>query len=291
MLTVFFTAVAVLAPANEKIGVFNLNVVGLEPAMAQTAMDAVATAAAALPGRQLITRNELDAMLGAERLKDMVGCDEASCFAEIGAAAGVRWLVTGSLSRVEEALLVSLQLVDTQAASAAGRVTMSWNGPVSAVAAVLGAAVETLLLRADEKRPGVVTLAGVPPEAVVLLDGAPAPGSSSALTPVTLGLHVLRVEVDGFEPFEAPLVVRNGAVTALSVNLVEVVAPPLYSRWWFWTGLAVIAAGGTAAAVALSADSTGGGADGPGGDPNNPQGSGTFTVGVPSILQLVGGGR
>lgn len=291
MLTVFFTAVAVLAPANEKIGVFNLNVVGLEPAMAQTAMDAVATAAAALPGRQLITRNELDAMLGAERLKDMVGCDEASCFAEIGAAAGVRWLVTGSLSRVEEALLVSLQLVDTQAASAAGRVTMSWNGPVSAVAAVLGAAVETLLLRADEKRPGVVTLAGVPPEAVVLLDGAPAPGSSSALTPVTLGLHVLRVEVDGFEPFEAPLVVRNGAVTALSVNLVEVVAPPLYSRWWFWTGLAVIAAGGTAAAVALSADSTGGGADGPGGGPNNPQGSGTFTVGVPSILQLVGGGR
>lgn len=277
------------APAGEKMGVFNLNVVGLEPAVAQTAMDAMATAAAALPGRQLITRNELDAMLGAERLKDMVGCDSASCFAEIGAAAGVRWVITGSLSKVEGALLASLQLVDTQSATAAKRVTLSWPGSTGAVAELLGLAVEKLLLGDAEQKPGVITLTGVPTHAVVLLDGTRGEGTTSALTHVAAGIHTLRVEADGFEPYEAPLLVRNGAVTAASVALVERVGPPFYSRWWFWTGVAALAAGGTAAAITFAG---GGGGTDDGTDsqlPGDPTGGGTYTINVPAVFQLGGG--
>jgi TolB-like protein len=57
--------------------------------------------------------SDVSTILGLERQRQMLGCAEesASCLAEISAALGAPWLVTGSLARLGKALRIDLKLV------------------------------------------------------------------------------------------------------------------------------------------------------------------------------------
>src|SRR3954471_22832233 len=110
-------ALMLVVAAPVKVGIFRIAVSGLEPSFEQTAIDALATAAATAPNTQVISKSELDALLGAEKIKDTVGCNDISCLAEIGAAAGVERVIAGSVARVDRTMTVSLQLVNSRYAT------------------------------------------------------------------------------------------------------------------------------------------------------------------------------
>ncbi len=65
---------------------------------------------------EIISNSDIARMLNVEQQKQLVGCDETSCLAEIGGALNARWLVTGNLSLLGGKQVLSLKLVDTQAA-------------------------------------------------------------------------------------------------------------------------------------------------------------------------------
>ncbi len=94
----------------------------------------------------VIGTEEIDAMLGLEEMKDALGCDDASCAAEIGGALGVGYLVTGTVSRLGDEVIVQLSLVDVRSVRVVGRGKAvvpndetRFRGAIeAAVAAVLG---------------------------------------------------------------------------------------------------------------------------------------------------------
>lgn len=238
----------------QTIGVFSINVSGLDPEVRNSAIDAVATAVAEIPGYKSISRNELEAMLSAELIKDQLGCDDVACLAEIGAAAGVSRIIAGSVSVVEGSLLVSLQLTNTEYVNVENRVTLSWDGPQASLNDVLATATERLVIPGNRRQPGNLRVTGIPEGAGLLVDGSPRAVAPADVTGLAIGVHTLQVEAEGFEPFQQPFVVRSGKMTQLNIMLNK--QTPIYRTWWFWTATGVAVAGGaTATALILTSDS------------------------------------
>jgi hypothetical protein len=61
---------------------------------------------------QVIGPDDINAMLGFEKQKNMLGCDEASCFAELGGALGVDEIATLRVARLENDWVVTGKLID-----------------------------------------------------------------------------------------------------------------------------------------------------------------------------------
>jgi hypothetical protein len=110
-------------------------------------------------------------------------------------------------------------------------------------------------VRITELRPTVSTLT---------LDGQPAVLNEAREVTVNPGEHRLRAEADGFVTREQTVAVAEGATESVGMVLVPVAAvvvtpparpaptpvatsEPIYTRWWFWTAIGVVAVGGTAA--------------------------------------------
>ena len=76
--------------------------------------DILVNAVANVSGYGVIAPADLDAMLGAERMKEALGCDSVSCYADIGGALNAQFLVSGSVSRLGSRSIVTLSMVDTK---------------------------------------------------------------------------------------------------------------------------------------------------------------------------------
>ena len=89
-----------------------------------------------------------------------------------------------------------------------------------------------------------------PSGARVLVDGRQV-GTSSPRAELILsaGEHRVSAEREGFDEASVPVVLTAGSTRELTVPMQRTV--PLTSRWWFWTGAALLLAGGAAAGYAL----------------------------------------
>lgn len=106
-----------------------------------------------------------------------------------------------------------------------------------------------------------------PTSSTVTIDGQAAVLNDAREVTVNPGEHRLRAEADGFVSRDETVRLAEGATQSVSLVLVPVaavaVAPPtgpaapvaappsgsILSRWWFWTGVGVVAAGATAGIV------------------------------------------
>ncbi len=70
---------------------------------------------------ETIGARDIDAMIGLEKMKEAVGCEDVACAADIGGALGVSELLTCAVSRLGGELMVSLTLVDIRKSAVAGR--------------------------------------------------------------------------------------------------------------------------------------------------------------------------
>ncbi len=101
-----------------------------------------------------------------------------------------------------------------------------------------------------EEMPATIVVDASAKDATVRIDEREA-----GLAPITLqrpaGTYELTVEKDDFETYRISLDLDPGQRTELKAELVPYV-PPLYERWWFWTGIGGVVAGGVALSVALT---------------------------------------
>lgn len=107
------------AGAAEKIRVVVLNVGASDPKLKQLA-DSIAEQILTELGRSkrldVIGMSDISAVLGMERQKSILGCTDqsSSCLAEISAAMGAPFLVTGNLARAGKATRVDIKLIRAQ---------------------------------------------------------------------------------------------------------------------------------------------------------------------------------
>ena len=65
----------------------------------------------------VIGRSDMNAVLGFEKQKDLLGCSDTSCFAEIGGALGVDKILEAQVGRADDAWLVSAKLINVKAST------------------------------------------------------------------------------------------------------------------------------------------------------------------------------
>jgi TolB-like protein len=104
-------------PASRKLKVAVVRLAartGVDEKVADLFSDALAGELRKRPNLAVISDADVAALLGVERKKQMLGCTDAGCFAEIGGALGVDRIVHGSVGRVGGSLVVNLTSVDAR---------------------------------------------------------------------------------------------------------------------------------------------------------------------------------
>lgn len=146
-LVALLTALAAsAAPAPRKVAVFDLEATAAPPELAAAASLILPTEVRARdPGAQVISSADLHAMLGLEREKKMLGCEEsASCMAEIGGAMGVDELVAGRLGKVGQTWVLELHRTDVHRARVVSSAVRTVRGAEDALIGALREAVSEL---------------------------------------------------------------------------------------------------------------------------------------------------
>jgi hypothetical protein len=75
-------------------------------------------------GVQVTTARQIGAVLGAERQRQLLGCDEGACTAELTDALGAEGLVLGDLGRLGTTFQVNLKVVSSRTS----KVVATWSG-------------------------------------------------------------------------------------------------------------------------------------------------------------------
>lgn len=109
---------AVPAQAEDKARVIVLNLAHSDPSMemlSRSLTEQILTELTRTERIEAVGQSDLGAVLGLQREKQLLGCSEEtnSCLAEISAAMGAPWLVSGSLARLGTAVRLDLKLIRT----------------------------------------------------------------------------------------------------------------------------------------------------------------------------------
>ncbi len=91
-----------------------------------------------------IGQDDVNAVLSFEKQKEALGCDELSCFADIGGALGVDKLMVVKVAKVEQRWLVSLKLIDIRSTTVEARTTDAVTGSPAALVESVPAMVNKL---------------------------------------------------------------------------------------------------------------------------------------------------
>jgi TolB-like protein len=85
---------------------------GATRALAESITEQVATELAASGRVEAVGSSDMAVLLGIERQKQLLGCDaDSTCVAEMSAALGAPWLLTGSLARAGKTLRLDVKLL------------------------------------------------------------------------------------------------------------------------------------------------------------------------------------
>lgn len=84
----------------------------VDPALAQSLDDLLASELAKRDYLKVTTLADIDALLQEERLKDVLGCDDVSCAAEISGAIGADRILAGSLANFGDRYVLTLRWLD-----------------------------------------------------------------------------------------------------------------------------------------------------------------------------------
>ena len=146
-------------PARE-LAVFDLSLgPGVDKGLAPFLSQVIANEVVAATGKQPMLSSDLAAMLGFERQRQLVGCTESGCMAELSAALGLPRALSGSVTVSEERYLVTLTLLDVQHAQPLARFADTCEKKSDALTGVLQRAVRQLFEGAKVPAPPVPAVA------------------------------------------------------------------------------------------------------------------------------------
>lgn len=226
---------------------------GVDADVARPLTARVAELVARRPSTTVIAPDDIRAVLREAQQRQLLGCTEDGCLAEIAGALGADVVVSGRIARLEDAWTVSLTAVDAVEVRSLGRATETWGGASVGLLELLTPMVATLFAEAPGPRAGALELSGAEVGSEVLVDGR-ARGTTplDVIRAVPAGGRRVQVTKDGFRPFESWVVVSPGARVRVVVSQEARPEAPVYAKWWFWAALGAVAAGGAASAALLA---------------------------------------
>ncbi|HUB06726.1 MAG TPA: hypothetical protein VMB50_06985, partial [Myxococcales bacterium] len=183
---------ALTAPPTVKVAVQDLEAgLGADPKLVHLVTTLTVSELRKLPGLAVTSRQDIENLLGFAKERQMLQCSEASCLAEIGGALGVDQMVTGSLSRLGDSLVLVLRAVDVHKARVLHDVTrrVAADKPDAVLDLLPGAVAELYPGRAPPPPAPVAAITASPPPARHHRSAAPwwLAGAGAVVTLVGLG--------------------------------------------------------------------------------------------------------
>lgn len=219
----------------------------------------IAEEASAVPGFQLLSTDELRAILQNDAEKAMAGCTDSECLADLASALDAELLISGSLDvRPGAPPTLSLSLVNTRALVTVNRVIMSWAGDPELLPEVARTAAQRLVFEGSMRKPGMVFIDGLPDGALVAVDDVDFTDELEEDTLVLpVGPYRIRISAPDHESAEELVLVQAGQETVVDGALLEIESNSLT---WIILGsvsaAAVVLAGGIVTAAVLTGGSS-----------------------------------
>ena len=111
----------VLAADKPKLAVLDVQAVGVDPTQAVALGEAITQELSKRGFFEVISSSDIRTLLGVERQRQLLGCGDSSCTAELSGALGARFVLQGTLTRLGDSLQLSLQMLDSSKAQTAAR--------------------------------------------------------------------------------------------------------------------------------------------------------------------------
>jgi hypothetical protein len=96
-------------------------------------------------GVQVLSMSDIEATLGYEQQKQLLGCDDTSCMAELGGAMGCRLILSSKVGRVGDTYVLALSVIDTQSVKVVSSTYDTVEGKPDALITRIRSAVPGLL--------------------------------------------------------------------------------------------------------------------------------------------------
>ena len=133
------------AGSENAIAVLDIQGTGVSADLLPTLTEVLTVEIAELGLYRVIAGRDIQSMLGFERQKEVLGCTEAACLAEIGGALGVDRIVASHIGMVGSTYVLNIKLINIRAADTEGRVYETVRGEVDDIIDVMRRSVGKLL--------------------------------------------------------------------------------------------------------------------------------------------------
>lgn len=245
------------AGSKPRLAVLGFTAEGMDEQLLLALADVVSVEAEAASAMEVATAADTRAFLTLSEQKQLLGCTEQQCLGQFAGLVDAQRLISGSVTRVSDKYVVSMQLIDVVNGRVMERVTQECTATPEALMATVRKAVPGLF--------GVVstiTLWNQPEQATVYLDGRLIGRTPVGIVPVrTGGTHKVEVLGPTITPWAAELEVAPGAelrLRAANRSFSELESEATSRRYWGYGllggGLAALIAGGGLYTGALSSD-------------------------------------
>lgn len=145
----FAIALTLASPAfaadSSGVAVLDIQGTGISPELLPTLTEILTVEIAEFGLYKVIAGRDIQSMLGFERQKDVLGCTDAACLAEIGGALGVDRIVASHVGMVGSTYVVNIKLINIRQADTEGRVYETVRGEVDALISIVKTAAQRLL--------------------------------------------------------------------------------------------------------------------------------------------------
>lgn len=123
LLSLVLTSALLSAAEKPKLAVLELQALGTPPETASALTEAMTQELTRRGFFDVVSSRDIQTLLGVERQKQLLGCsdDASSCLAELAGALGSRFVLSGSLAKLGDALQLSVQMLDTQKSQTVAR--------------------------------------------------------------------------------------------------------------------------------------------------------------------------
>ncbi len=154
------------APAKAEVTIGVMEFVsrgGISQEKADVLADLLAEEISRMGDVQVIGKGDIISILELAKQKRLAGCDDKECISDVAGALGVRWMVSGSVTRFGQVYVLNLKLFDMERAEVISRASRKAKGEEEVLLPeILGAAHE-LFARVGERigltMPGTVSIA------------------------------------------------------------------------------------------------------------------------------------
>jgi hypothetical protein len=206
-------------------------------------------------GAEVLSADQITTLLDHERDKQLVGCEQDSCLAEVADALGADVIVAARLSRIDGGYALTITALDAVGAKPLGAVDEKWGGEPLLLLEVIRPAVDRLFSPAGTVPSGLLVVDGVKDGSRILVDDVVRGTAPAGQLSVPVGAHRLNVTLADHESQSSWVIINTGQTTTVPIAQTAVVpAAAVYETWWFWTALGggvAVAAAGTVGTVVL----------------------------------------